>query len=63
MAFGQLGAIACNGGCDAIIDTGTNRLVGPTSEVCAIHEALGCEVHVSWYFIICFKKYGHISQN
>ena len=52
MAFGQLGAIACNGGCDAIIDTGTNRLVGPTSEVCAIHEALGCEVRVSWYFII-----------
>ena len=52
MAFGQLGDLACNGGCDVVIDTGTSILVGPTSKVCAIHEALGCEVRVSWYFII-----------
>ena len=63
IALGLLGTIACDGGCEAIIDTGTNILSGPTADVCRIHDAIGCKYEVCWYFIIRFKIYEHMSQN
>ncbi|CAK6439211.1 unnamed protein product [Pipistrellus nathusii] len=33
--------VACNGGCQAILDTGTSMLVGPSSDILSIQNAVG----------------------
>ncbi|XP_041936333.1 pepsin A-like [Alosa sapidissima] len=33
--------VACNGGCQAIVDTGTSMLVGPTSDISNMNNAVG----------------------
>ncbi|XP_036308597.1 chymosin-like [Pipistrellus kuhlii] len=33
--------VACKGGCQAILDTGTSMLVGPTSDILSIQKAVG----------------------
>lgn len=33
--------VACDGGCQAILDTGTSMLVGPSSDILNIQMAIG----------------------
>lgn len=33
--------VACDGGCEAILDTGTSMLVGPSSDIFNIQAAIG----------------------
>lgn len=33
--------VACDGGCQAILDTGTSMLVGPSSDILNIQQAIG----------------------
>ena len=47
MALGALGNIACDGGCEAVIDTGASVMHGPKADVCAIHAQIGCRFRVS----------------
>eukprot|EP00088_Acartia_fossae_P048779 TRINITY_DN532_c0_g1_i2.p1 TRINITY_DN532_c0_g1~~TRINITY_DN532_c0_g1_i2.p1 ORF type:complete len:397 (-),score=120.12 TRINITY_DN532_c0_g1_i2:54-1244(-) len=61
MSTGDGNAVGCDGGCTAIVDTGSSLLVGPTKETNAINKMIGAVEMIpgsGQYFIDCNQVSG-----
>uniref|UniRef100_A0A8C3AWE1 pepsin A n=1 Tax=Cyclopterus lumpus TaxID=8103 RepID=A0A8C3AWE1_CYCLU len=45
--------VACNGGCQAIVDTGTSQIVGPQSSISSINSMVGVQSQNGEYMVNC----------
>ncbi|XP_043308432.1 pregnancy-associated glycoprotein 1-like isoform X3 [Cervus canadensis] len=46
--------IACSGGCEALLDTGTSLIIGPTRLVKNIQKLIGATPRASEHYVSCF---------